>query len=169
MTTSWRSDWTQFTGRPFYIGGVYFPDSTGNTNDRRLTGKIHAVRVYKRSLSDAELEQNRIVDEARFFGNPPAVANLTVVNVQPEGATETVQSSVEDGVYNLAGYVTVKSGTLRIGGIKYAPSFVLETYEDGVWTYTASGKGSSYTVTGGSVPQRLTCKWMPVGFLMLVR
>ena len=169
MTTSWRSDWTQFTGRPFYIGGVYFPDSTKNTDDRRLTGKIHAVRVYKRSLTDAELEQNRKVDEARFFGNYSPAANLTVVNAQPEGASEAVQSSVEDGNYNLTGSVTVTADMVRINGKRREPFYTVETYENGVWTQTAHGRGHSYNVTAGANPMRLTWKWQPVGTMLSFR
>ena len=47
---TWRYNWEALTGRPFYVGGVYFPESAGETNNRRLTGTIHALRVYKRAL-----------------------------------------------------------------------------------------------------------------------
>ncbi|MBR2837368.1 MAG: hypothetical protein IKE55_01145 [Kiritimatiellae bacterium] len=165
----WNYNWDDFTGQPFYIGGVYFPDNASATGDRRLAGKIHAVRVYRRSLTDAELEQNRNVDEARFFGNPPVAANLTVVNVQPEGASGTVRSSVEDGKYNLTGSVMVTADAVSIGGVKHVPSYVLETCEDGHWTRMATYDGGSFTVTGGAVPQRLTCKWLPKGSFLIIR
>ena len=165
----WDYKWTDFTGQPFYIGGVYFPNSTSNTDNRRLAGKIYAVRVYKRSLTDAELKQNRIVDEARFFGNPPATANLTVVNTQPEGASEAVQCSIEDGNYKLTGSVTVTADVVRINGRKYVPYYVLETYENDAWTPTDRGDGASFTVTAGAKPQRLTCKWSPKGLSLLIK
>ncbi|MBQ3290306.1 MAG: hypothetical protein IJH50_12975 [Kiritimatiellae bacterium] len=169
----WVGKWRDTTlgaldGAAFYIGGVYFPASTSDTDKRRLAGKIQAIRVYTRSLSDEELAHNRMVDEARFKGNPPA-ANLTVVNVQPEGASEAVQSSVEDGAYNLTGSVTVTADAVRIDGVKYVPSYVLETYESGVWTRTSLGSGDSFTVTAEDKPQRLTCKWMPRGAVIIVR
>ena len=165
----WNYNWDDFKNQPFYIGGVYFPNKASDTDSRRLAGKIHAVRVYKRSLSDAELEQNRIVDEARFFNNPPE-ANLTVVNVQPEGASEAVQSSVEDGVYNLTGSVMVMADTVQIGGKRYSPFYVLETYDNGVWTQTARGRGESFTVTAsGSAKQRLTCRWAPRGTVLVIQ
>ena len=169
----WVGKWRDTTlgaikNQPFYIGGVYFPTSTSNTDDRRLAGKIQAIRVYKRSLTDAELEQNRIVDEARFKGHPPA-ANLTVVNEQPEGASEVVQGSVEDGAYNLTGSWTVTADTVRINGKRLEPFYTLETYADGVWTRTASGRGHSYSVTSGVTPQRLTWKWQPVGTMISFR
>ena len=52
------------------IGGVYKEGDATYVDERRLTGKIQAVRVYNRSLSDEELAHNRMVDEARFKGNP---------------------------------------------------------------------------------------------------
>ena len=91
------------------------------------------------------------------------------MNEQPEGATGTVQSSVEDGKYNLTGSVTVTADAVRIDGVKYVPSYVLETYENGGWTYTASGSGDSFAVTAGDKPQRLTCKWMPRGAVIIIR
>ena len=164
----WDSKWTDFTGQPFYIGGVYFPNSTSNTDNRRLAGKIYAVRIYKRSLTDAELKQNRIVDEARFFNNPPA-SNLKVVNTQPEGASATVQCSIEDGNYNLTGSQTVTADTVRINGKRLEPFYLLETYADGGWTQTASGLSHSYSVTGGAAPMRLTWRWQSVGTILSVR
>ena len=127
------------------------------------------MRIYKRALTDAELEQNRIVDEARFFGNPPVAANLTIVNEQPEGASEAVQGSIEDGAYNLTGSRTVTADTVRINGKRLEPFYTLETYADGVWTRTASGRGHSYNVTGGATPVRLTWRWQSVGTVISVR
>jgi hypothetical protein len=163
MNTNWRSDWTQFTGRPFYIGGVYFPDSTKNTNDRRLAGKIHAVRVYKRSLSDAELEQNRKVDEARFFNNPPE-SNVIIVN--DGGVCEP-----EVGAYKVDGAWTFTATTAPDdnGVIKPVKGYKLERWNGSAWVHAGSGKGGSYTYDESAGKVRLTWHALPNAFMLIVR
>ena len=155
---SWRKWWSQFSGKPFYIGGVYKEGDETYVDERRLTGKVQAIRVYNRSLSDEELAHNRMVDEARFKGNLPE-SNLTVENVQPDGAAEPVQSSVEDGIYRLDGSLEITADAARIGDKWFEPFYILKMYENGVWKRTASGFGRSCRVTGGAAPMRLTWKW----------
>ena len=163
MDTQWRSDWTQFSGRPFYIGGVYFPNSTSDTNKRRLTGKIHAVRVYKRSLSDSELLQNRLVDEARFFGNPPE-SNVIVVN---NGGV----CDPEVGAYKVDGSWTFTATTAPDDNnvLDRVRGYSLETWIDGAWVHTDAGKGNSYTYDQSAGKVRLTWNSRPNAFVLIVR
>ena len=66
--------------------------------------------------------------------------------------------------------MTVTADTVLIGGKKYLPAYVLETYDNGIWTQTAQSRGGSFTVTAnGTVKQRLTCKWMPKGTVLIIR
>ncbi len=158
----WDSKWTDFTGQPFYIGGVYFPSSTSNTDNRRLAGKIHAVRVYKRSLTDAELEQNRIVDEARFFNNPPE-SNVIVVDaggVQAESGTYKV-----DGTWTFTATTALDDN----GVIKPVTSYQVETWNGSAWVHTESDKGGSYTYDESAGKVRLTWHALPNAVMLIVR
>ena len=161
---TWRYNWGEVTGRPFYVGGVYFPESAGETNNRRLTGTIHALRVYKRALSDAELEHNRIVDEARFFGNLPE-SNVVVVDAGGEQA--------ESGIYKVDGTWTFTATTARGDNneVKPVKGYTLETWDGSAWIRAASGQGDSYTYTAGTSPAKVRLTWnaLPSGTVLIVR
>ena len=141
---------------------MYFPESAGETNNRRLTGTIHALRVYKRALSDAELEQNRIVDEARFFGNPPE-SNVVVVDAGGEQA--------ERGAYKVNGTWTFTATTVLGDNneVKPVKGYTLETWNGSAWIRSGSGRSDSYTYTAGGGKVRLTWNALPAGVVLIVR
>ena len=146
------------------MGGVYIPESAGETNNRRLTGTIHALRVYKRALSDAELEHNRIVDEARFFGNLPE-SNVVVVDAGGEQA--------ESGIYKVDGTWTFTATTARGDNneIKPVKGYTLDMWDGSAWIRAASGQGDSYTYTVGTSPAKVRLTWnaLPSGTVLIVR
>ena len=160
----WNYNWANFTGQPFYIGGVYFPTSTSGTDSRRLAGKIYAVRVYKRALSDAELEQNRLVDEARLFNNPPE-SNVVVVDAGGEQS--------ESGAYKVDGTWTFTAMT-ALGDnneIKPVKGYTLDTWNGSAWVRSESSPGDSYTYTAGTSPAKVRLTWnaMPSGTVLIFR
>ena len=161
--SKWNYNWENFTGRPFYIGGVYFPTSTTDTDNRRFSGTIQAVRVYKRSLTDAELEQNRKVDEARFKGNPP---DCNVVVVNGGGVCEP-----EAGSYKVDGTWTFTATTApdENGTVSRVRGYRVETWDGSAWVRAASGKGASYTYSETAGKVRLTWNSNPYSFIMVVR
>jgi hypothetical protein len=151
--------------QPFYIGGVYFPDSPNNTDDRRLAGKIQAVRVYTRSLSDAELEQNRIVDEARFKGNLPT-SNGTIAAGEFDTTTEEAGIYRVDGVYTFTAAATrdANGQRRRVSGVK------VEEWNGAAWTPAGFFKGDSYTYNATSGTKvRLTWKWRGGDTMIILR
>ena len=152
---SWRKFWSQFKDQPFYIGGVYMADATDYVDERRLTGKIQAIRVYNRSLSDVELEQNRKVDEARFKGNPPE-ANVTIATKYGDGTGETLAEDV--GNYKVEGSYTFSAAQVKDdkGGLKTVRGYYLETYVDGAWMGKTWHDGQSFTYTEGGDKVRVT-------------
>ena len=163
MDTQWRSVWDQFTGRPFYIGGVYFPNSTSDTDARRLAGKIHAVRVYKRSLSDAELEQNRIVDDVRFFNNLPEW-NVLMAGRYTEYEGESAGHYLVEGSYTFtAGPATDEGGRKR-----KVVGYTVETWDGSAWGSPVFHGGGSCTVNAGA-KVRITWKWQPDGTAISLR
>ena len=161
----WNYNWEDFKNRPFYIGGVYFVNSASNVNDRRLTGKIYAVRIYKRSLTDAELEHNRIVDEARFFGNPPA-SNVTVALGRYDASTEAVGDYLVEGTYTFSAGDAVVDGKIR-----RATGCKIEAWDGSAWGTPTYISVPSYTYTEGVSPakMRLTWQWAGDGTVLIVR
>ena len=72
---------------------------------------------------------------------------------------DEIYAKLQDGTYKLDGSLVVTAEAVRTGDKWFTPFYVLEVYENGIWTRTASGFGSSCSVTGSAVPMRLTWKW----------
>ena len=165
---SWRKWWTAFSGQPFYIGGVYMEGDDNYVDERRLTGKIQAIRVYNRSLLDEELKHNRMVDEARFKCNPPA-SNVTIATRYGDGTGETLAEGV--GNYKVEGAYTFSAAQVkgREGDLKNVAGYYLETYSNGSWTGRKWNNGQSFTYAEDLGKVRVT--WAPprTGTLIFVR
>ena len=135
--------------------------TTYSGNDRRIrsmTGDYYSLRIYSRALADAEIAQNRKVDEIRYRDAFANYANLTVVNMPPaEGVAPT--SSVADGEYELTGAWTFTAAPVVVAGATLRPKYKIETLVGNEWVKTASDWGNSYTITAGSAPVRLTWQW----------
>ena len=144
----------------FMFGGV----SSGNSS-QDLNGQFKSFRYYDRVLAKDELEWNRNVDSARYFGT----LATTNVFVRPahfgNGATET-------GAFKVEGSWTFTATDARDadGEIVKLLGYTLETLKDGEWTDKTLHAGSSYTYEEGASPAavRLTWRWN-VGMVILVR
>ena len=105
----------------FAFGGMVGGQS-GN-NAQAFNGKIKSFRLYDRPLTETQLSQNRIVDEARFFGGP------SVTNVEVATTFSFLQGAEDAGAYGVRGAYTFTcpetSATVR--GARRAPSAGLET------------------------------------------
>ena len=149
--------------RSSFIGGVYFADSQVDTDDRRRAGKVQALRVYRRSLADEELEWNRMVDEARFKGIPPE-SNVIVVNdggvCEPEAGAYKV-----DGSYTFTA-TTAPGENDAVGPVK---GYKVETWNGSAWVRSDGGNGNSYTYSDEAGKIRLTWNASPIAFTCIVR
>ena len=171
--TTWSGTWggnaTEFKNEPFYIGGIYKDaNDMGYANARRMNGVIHAIRVYKRVLTDEELTHNREVDEARFFGNFPT-SNVVIAQGQYDTSTEAVGNYLVEGAYTF----TANMATTEGGSRRSVVGYTIETWDEneGAWGAPVFGIGDSYTYTDGISPAkvRLTWKWMGGGTMLMIR
>jgi hypothetical protein len=165
---SWRKWWTTFSGQPFYIGGVYMEGNDTYVDERRLTGKIQAIRVYNRSLLDEELEHNRMVDEARFKGNPPE-CNVTIATKYGDGTGETLAEGV--GNYKVEGSYTFSATTVRDfdDALKPVGGYYLETYVDGAWIGKTWREGNSFMYDESQGKVRITWSARKRGLVLILR
>lgn len=161
----WHYNYDWFNKQPFYIGGVYKDNDASYINQRRLTGKIQAVRIYTRALSDAELEWNRKVDEARFKGNPPD-CNVVVVN---DGGV----CDPEPGNYKVDGTWTFTATTApgENGALDVVRGYTIDTWNGSTWGRSQGGNGDTYTYTftEGAEKIRLTWNSQPRAFTLIIR
>lgn len=127
--------------------------------DRTSVGTWHCVRLYNRALTDAEIRQNRRVDDFRFRGD----ANVVVCSTVP-GAEATEAC----GNYDVNGSHTfTASGVQTVDGVDYAPAgYQLEIWDatHKVWNKSTESTATSYCYTNcvAQPRARLTWIWRPV-------
>ena len=165
---SWRKWWATFQSQPFYIGGVYKEGDATYVDERRLTGKIQAVRVYNRSLSDEELAHNRMVDEARFKGNPPE-SNVTIATKYGDGTDETLAEEV--GNYKVEGVYTFSATQVKDakGEFKRVGGCYVSTWADGAWSGKTWHDGDSFAYTADMGKIRITWSPRPNGMVLILK
>ena len=125
-------------------------------------GTVKSVRLYNRLLTEAELAQNRAVDEARFFGSTPA-SNAVVVASAIAGleGRETSGTYFPDGWTFAAG-----AGTNTVRGIGWqCAGYQIQTWdsENSCWGAQTSYASSTYASPASPFASvRLTWLWKPV-------
>jgi len=128
---------------------------------RAVKGKYYNIKLYNRALSEAELRQNRRVDEMRFHGN----GDVTILNGVVGESETTGESSLPDGVYNIeTGTWTVTAQAIRLNGRTYMPRLLVETCDaaTGEWSQGERIWTDSYTVDKsalGDIRICLTWTW----------
>ena len=149
------------------LGGLYNKIGSSNTKGQfqGFTGTLHNFRLYGRALEPAELERNRIVDDARFFGvrHPVAVTNAVVASTYSflDGA-EPAGFYTVDGSHEF----TAPSGDVTAAnGITYrCIGHTLETWSDATqtWGDPVQHDGSLAVAVSSSDLKRITWLWKPV-------
>ena len=140
-------------------GGLTNETSKGHL----VCGTYHSVRLYTNTLDNAQLAQNRRIDEIRFRGK----GDVTVVNGAIGDTGENGESSLPDGVYNIeTGTWTITAPEIKSGGHTYQPKLLVEMYNatTGEWVATTAKPQwtESYTVDKsalGGNRVRLTWTW----------
>ena len=143
-------------------------DTNGNGSLQAfLTGEYHSVRMYDRVLTEDEIRQNRIVDDARFRGE----CDVTIVNgaVGETGTNGT--SSFADGYYNMGDGEswTLTAESVKVDGKTYQPHLLVETWNGSEWVRSSTAWTDRYTLSKPvSARVRLTWTWsVPRGLIIL--
>ncbi len=139
----------------FSVGGFHGRTGTA-ANLQSFNGTVHNFRFYNRALTDAEVAQNRKVDEYRYFGR----------YAEPNVIVQSTYSYLE-GYDKCGGYEVVDSytfaapETVTAKDIKYeCVGYTVETQDaNGNWGAAVGYEGCSYKYTAGSGTVRLTWKW----------
>ena len=140
----------------FSVGGAKY-SSAGNQPTRYLTGKVNAVRLYSRKLTNEELVRNASVDEVRFRQGDAVLPGCVQVCSSRVNA-----SGVESGAYLIAGSHTFVATNLVTAAGSFAPSGCwVETWDatSGVWGNAVYHAGTSCTLSSAATAQRLTWCW----------
>ncbi len=150
----------------------WFALGTIGTNDKKsvgalagFIGTLHDFRLYSSALTEEQLEQNRIVDDARFFGvrHPVTVTNAVVASTYSflDGA-EPAGFYTVDGSHEF----TAPSGDVTAtNGITYrCIGHTLETWNDATqtWGDPVQNDGSLAVAVSSSDLKRITWLWKPV-------
>ena len=144
-----------------------------DTANRAVKGAYYNVRLYTNTLDNAQLAQNRRVDEIRFHGN----GDVTVVNGTIGDTGANGESSLTDGVYNIeAGTWTITAPEVRSDGHTYQPKLLVEIYNAtiGEWVATTAKPqlANSYTIDKSALGNgriRLTWTWqIRKGFIISI-
>ncbi len=137
--------------------GASYGSSTYGAWRRSLVGTIKAIRIYNKALTDDELEQNRTIDEIRFFGAIP------VTNVVVATATEGLEGTEASGAYAIAedGHTFSAPAQATLGGKIYdCTGYTLETWNGSGWGEPVLHDGVlAVVLSDASAKVRLTWQW----------
>ncbi|MBR1836218.1 MAG: hypothetical protein IJ783_02920 [Kiritimatiellae bacterium] len=134
----------------------------GSTGASFFVGTIKDFRCYTRVLTEAELEQNRKVDEYRYFGR------YVVTNVLVQSTYSYLEGYEKSGPYEVVdSYTFTAPETVTApNGITYAcDGYTVETPDGIGWAALASGTGNAYLYDTSAGTVRLTWRWKPVSGL----
>ena len=139
---------TAFAVDSWSIGG-------DNGGSQKLAGTVKNFRFYNRVLTKAELEHNRMVDNARFYGILPAT------NVVVASSHLFLPGNEPDGQYQVSGaYTFTASESASDRGVDYVlDGYTIETWTNGEWGPAAKRDGASYAYAESAGKVRLTWQW----------
>ncbi|MBR1586886.1 MAG: hypothetical protein IJ658_01045, partial [Kiritimatiellae bacterium] len=151
------ADATSVGNQTYCVGSVFKSTDANHAVERYLNGTIKAVRVYNKVLTEAELEQNRALDDARFFDGIP------VTNVVVATAVAGAEGNEGSGAYafDADGYTFSAPQRTVLDGATYAcAGYTLETWDGSAWSAPAAYSSCSYAATDTSAKVRLTWQWV---------
>ena len=142
----------------FPAGTYEFGGSADTSYTRAVLGKYHSVRMYNKALSEKELAQNRLIDDARFRRG--VEVNVTVASVSPDGE----EGTEADGEYAVNGrHVFTAPNITKADGSVWTASYRLEAFDSATRTWESIGTFESntfdYTNCAARAKVRLVWRW----------
>ena len=136
----------------------------GDRKNHVLSGDIHSIRVYARTLGADELRHNRNVDLVRFYGTTSKSTDTDLVEVRSGVAAVAVPDA---GCWIVRGEGVSKTfsvpAAVESGGSAWeCAGWLVEEWNGSAWVDFASGDGTSCTMAGtagGTGNRRLTWLW----------
>ncbi len=164
-----RSVFLPFDNVRWSVGGAHYANNPSAIDVRLSRGLYYSARFYNRSLREAELAQNRKVDEIRFYG--AVYTNVVVASSKP-----LAQGVQPNGVYEVLteGTFTAAPVAAEKGGVSftYMPAgYTIERWTNGAWGTPESHDGTNYTyvvANESGAPVRLTWQWRADGLGMMI-
>ncbi len=129
-------------------------------------GTVFAVRQYDRLLTDAEIQRNKAIDEARFFGRIGGLDETDVVLVKSESPGNAV-TVADEGAYIIRGtgtktFTAPETFTCEKGEYACA-GYRIETWDAAarVWNVaeTSAARTKTFSGTSGAANRRLVWLW----------
>ena len=149
------SNFPSYTAARIFLGGY---NGGNGANDAYLfVGKVKFFRYYPdKKLTEAELAQNRKVDDYRYFGKLPPI---TTTNVVVQSTYSYLQGNEPDGAYETGSShtFTAPATMTAANGISYAcDGYTVETWDGSAWGAPVAHEGASYayTTSAGLRPRR---------------
>ena len=144
------------------LGGLYNKIGSGYTTKQfqGFTGTLHNFRIYSSALNEDQLKQNRIVDEARFFGRrtPISVTNAVIASTY-----SFLDGAEPAGIYAVDGsHDFTAPATVEIDGFAYAcTGCTIETwnYATESWGDPVMNNGVLSVTISASDRKRVTWLW----------
>ena len=129
-------------------------------------GTVFAVRQYDRVLTDAEIQRNKAIDEARFFGRIGGLDETDVVLVKSESPGDAV-TVADEGAYIIRGtgtktFTAPETFTCEKGEYS-CTGYRIETWDAAarVWNVdeTSAARPKTFSGTSGAANRRLVWLW----------
>ena len=159
-----ETNFPNFTASRIFLGG--YNGASGANDAYLLVGKVKFLRYYpNKKLTEAELAQNRKVDDYRYFGKLPPI---TTTNVVVQSTYSYLQGNEPAGAYETGSShtFTAPATVTAANGISYAcDGYTVETWNGSEWAGATVGSGNSYAYATSAGTVRLTWRWRPVSGL----
>ncbi len=142
--------------------GASYGSTTYGAWRRSLVGTIKAIRIYDTALTDAQIEANRAIDEARFFGGIP-VTNVVIASSIPglEGAESSGAYAVDSEGYTFS---APAQATLN-GKVYDCTGYTLETWNGSAWGDPVAHDGDLSCAATAAALVKITWQWAEAEFV----
>ena len=159
-----QANFNQSIGTRTLTFGSSYGSTTYGAWRRSLVGTLKAIRIYDKALTDAELSQNRALDEIRFFGG-----GIPVTNVIVETSVAGLEGNEASGAYAFDGNgytFSAPAQAVKGGTIYDCTGYTLETWNGSAWGAPVPCDGIlAVALSDTTAKVRLSWQWEEAEFV----